>query len=72
MFIAGRTVGVLPRMVGGGESKRRGQVLCHAFIDGLCATAPHLQEALAEPVAHINTRLTGHKDATVNGSCGLV
>ena len=32
------------------------------WIDGLCATgsasAPHLQEALAEPVAHINTRLT--------------
>ena len=31
-------------------------VLGHAFIDGLCATgsasAPYLQEALAEPVAH--------------------
>ena len=37
---------------------------CQAFIDGLCATgfasAPHLQEALAEPVAHINTRLENH------------
>ena len=39
-------------------------MLCHAFIDGVCATgfasAPHLQDALAEPVAHINTRLKGH------------
>ena len=37
-------------------------VLSQRWVDGLCATgsasAPHLQEALAEPVAHINTRLT--------------
>ena len=33
---------------------------CYTFIDGLLATAPHLQEALAEPVAHIKTRLTDH------------
>ena len=39
-------------------------VLCHAFKDGLCATGsasvPHFQETLAEPVAHISTRLTEH------------
>ena len=43
---------------------KTGLVLCHEFIDGLCATgsasAPDLQEALAEPVAHIKTRLTEH------------
>jgi len=42
----------------------RALLFCHAFIDGLCATgsasAPHPQEALAEPVAHIKTRLTEH------------
>ena len=40
-------------------------VLSHAFIDGWCATGfasvPHWQEALAKPVAHINTRLTEHQ-----------
>ncbi len=39
--------------------------VCHPFIDGLCATgfasAPHAQEALAEPVAHIETQLTKHQ-----------
>ena len=46
------------------KSSTIGLVLRHAFIDGLCATgsasAPHPQEALAEPVAHIKTRLTEH------------
>ncbi len=48
------------------QSKCRNLVLCHAFIDGLCATgfasAPNLQEALAKPVAHIKTRLADHQD----------
>ncbi len=43
-----------------------GLVLCQQWVDELCATgsasAPHLQEALAEPVAHINTRLTEHQE----------
>ena len=40
-------------------------VLSQQWIDGSCATgsdsAPHSQKALAEPVAHINTRLTEHQ-----------
>ena len=48
------------------RSQCRNLVLCHAFIDGLCATgfasAPNLQEALAKPVAHIKTRLADHQD----------
>ncbi len=44
-------------------------VACHAFIGRLCATgfasAPHLQEALAEPVAHFNPRLTEHQASTM-------
>ena len=37
-------------------------MICQQWINALCATgsasAPHLKEALAEPVAHINARLT--------------
>ena len=44
------------------ESAALSLLLCQAIIARLCATGfasvPHLQEALAKPVAHINTRMT--------------